>query len=238
MEPIYRLSPGAILYAVLRLHKSGMYGLLDVFSAIPDAQFPTCIQNAEQELLEKDCGRMDFDGNFDLDAGFAALVSGCAEENSVLQIDRRIAGRQERMTCYLHRGTALTQVGAECLLDPEAKIPGTVLEFLDLPAESENLEEITVDSGLVAAKNAAGLKEAGCSEKTARLIAASVSGEGGYAQLVRVTDKVQTELLALAWGKEGVMMVEVEYTGDHELIHFTPLTARSAGDRIAAMAKL
>ena len=64
VEQTYRLSPGAMLYAVLRLHKSGIYGLLDVFSAMPDAQFPTCIQNAEQELLEKGYGSMDFDGNF------------------------------------------------------------------------------------------------------------------------------------------------------------------------------
>lgn len=238
MEQICRLSPGAMLYAVLRLRKSGIYGLLDVFSAIPDAQFPTCIQNAEQELLEKGYGMMDFDGNFSLEEDFARLVSGCADENCVLQIDRRREGKQERMTCYLHKGAALTQDGADCLLDAGAALPGAVLEFLGLPSESEGMEEITVDSRLIAERDVPGLMEAGCGETLARLITAAAAGEGGYAQLVRITDKIQTELLALAWGEAGIVVVEVEYTDDREMFRLTPVTAQSAGERIAAMAAL
>lgn len=237
MEQTYRLSPGAMLYAVLRLHKSGIYGLLDVFSAMPDAQFPTCIQNAEQELLEKGYGSMDFDGNFSLNEEFSDLVSGCADENCVLQIDRRIAGRQERMTCYLSQKAAMTQADTDCLLQTEAKIPGAVLEFLGIPKECKDLEEAVVDSGLIAEQNVPGLVDAGCGETLARLITASAAGEGGYAQLVRIVDRIQTELLALAWGEAGTVTVNVEYTEGQELFRLTPVTAEDAGAQIAAMAE-
>lgn len=236
MERTCRLSPGAMLYAVLRLRKSGIYGLLDVFSAIPDAQFPTCIQNAEQELLKKGYGVMDFDGNFSLEENFARLVSGCADENCVLQVDRRKEGKQERMTCYLHQGAALTQAGTDCVLDAGASLPGAVLEFLGLPPESESLDEAVVESRLIAERDMPGLIEAGCSETLAQLITAAAAGEGGYAQLVRITDKVQTELLALAWGEAGTVTVEVEYTDDREVFRLIPVTTQSAGERIAAMA--
>ena len=83
-----------------------------------------------------------------------------------------------------------------------------------------------------------GLMEAGCGETLARLITASAAGEGGYAQLVRITDKVQTELLALAWGEAGTVTVEVEYPGDREVFRLTPVPAQAAGERIAAMAAL
>lgn len=238
MEQTCRLSPGAMLYAVLRLRKSGIYGLLDVFSAIPDAQFPTCIQNAEQELLEKGYGVMDFDGNFSLEEDFARLVSGCADENCVLQIDRRREWKQERMTCYLHQGAALTQAGTDCVLDAGAALPGAVLDFLGLPEASDGLEETVVESRLIAERDAAGLMEAGCGEALARLITASAAGEGGYAQLVRITDKVQTELLALAWGQAGTVTVKVEYPGDREMFRLTPVSAQAAGEQIAAMAAL
>lgn len=238
MEQTCRLSPGAMLYAVLRLRKSGIYGLLDVFSAIPDAQFPTCIQNAEQELLEKGYGVMDFDGNFSLKEDFARLVSGCADENCVLQIDRRKEGKQERMTCYLHQGAALTQAGSDCILDTRAALPGAVLDFLGLPAESKDLEEVSVDSRLIAQRDVPGLVEAGCGETLARLITAAAAGEGGYAQLVRITDKIQTELLALAWSEAGTVTVEVEYPDAGEQFRLTPVSAQAAGARIAAMAAL
>ena len=195
MERTCRLSPGAMLYAVLRLRKSGIYGLLDVFSAIPDAQFPTCIQNAEQ-------------------------------------------GKQERMTCYLHQGTALTQAGTDCILDAGAALPGAVLDFLGLPKESEDLEETAVESRLIAEQDVAGIVEAGCGETLARLITAAAAGEGGYAQLVRITDKVQTQLLALAWSEAGTVTVEVEYPDDREVFRLTPVSAQAAGERIAAMAAL
>lgn len=238
MERTCRLSPGAMLYAVLRLRKSGIYGLLDVFSAIPDAQFPTCIQNAEQELLEKGYGVMDFDGNFSLEEDFARLVSGCAGENCVLQIDQRKEGKQERMTCYLHQGAALTQAGTDCVLDAGAALPGAVMEFLGLPEASESLEEIAVESRLIAERDVPGLMEAGCGETLAQLITASAAGEGGYAQLVRITDKVQTELLALAWSEAGTVAVEVEYPDNREVFRLIPVSAQAAGERVAAMAAL
>lgn len=238
MEQTCRLSPGAMLYAVLRLRKSGIYGLLDVFSAIPDAQFPTCIQNAEQELLEKGYGVMDFDGNFSLEEDFARLVSGCADENCVLQIDCRREGTQERMTCYLHQGATLTHAGTDCVLDAGAALPGAVLDFLGLPKESEGLEETAVESRLIAEQDVTGLQQAGCGEALARLITSAAAGEGGYAQLVRITDKMQTELLALAWGEAGTVTVEVEYTDDREMFRLTPVTAQAAGERITAMAAL
>lgn len=238
MEQTYRLSPGAMLYAVLRLRKPGIYGLLDVFSALPDAQFPTCIQNAEQELMEKGCGVMDFDGNFSLDEGFAALVAGCADESCVLQIDRRLAGRQERMTCYLHQRAALTQAGADCLLQAEAGLPGAALEFLGLPADGAGLEEACVDSALVAEKDVTGLTDAGCGAALAGLIVRAAAGDGGYAQVVRITDRVQTELLALAWGEAGAVTVDVDYEGGKERLRLTPVTAEDTGAQIAAMAAL
>lgn len=238
VERTCRLSPGAMLYAVLRLRKSGIYGLLDVFSAIPDAQFPTCIQNAEQELLEKGYGVMDFDGNFSLEEDFARLVSGCADENCVLQIDRRKEGKQERMTCYLHQGATLTQAGTDCVLDAGAVLPDAVLDFLGLPEASEGLEETAVESRFIAERDVASLMEAGCGEALARLITASAAGEGGYAQLVRITDKVQTELLALAWSEAGTVAVEVEYPDNREVFRLTPVSAQAAGERIAAMAAL
>ena len=238
MERTCRLSPGAMLYAVLRLRKSGIYGLLDVFSAIPDAQFPTCIQNAEQELLEKGYGVMDFDGNFSLEEDFARLVSGCADENCVLQIDRRREGKQERMTCYLHQGAALTQAGTDCILDAGAVLPGAVLDFLNLPKESEGLEEIAVESRLIAERDVAGLMEAGCGETLARLITASAAGEGGYAQLVRITDKAQTEVPALTWSVVGTVTVEMDDPDDREMFRLTPVSAQAAGERITAMSAL
>ena len=238
MEQRICLSPGALQHAVLRLQKTGMYGLPDVFSAEPDATLHACLQNTEQELLEKGMAWMDFDGNFALEESFAGLLSACADESCVLQIDRRMAGRQERMTCYLHPRAALLCSGGSCLLRAGLEFPGAVLEFLGLPGVSESLEEAAVESRLIAGRDVPGLMEAGCGETLARLITASAAGEGGYAQLVRITDKVQTELLALAWGEAGTVEVEVEYPGDREVFRLTPVTAQEAGAKIAAMAAL
>ena len=156
----------------------------------------------------------------------------------LLQIDRRKEGKQERMTCYLHQGTALTQAGTDCILDAGAALPGAVLDFLGLPKESEDLEETAVESRLIAEQDVAGIVEAGCGETLARLITAAAAGEGGYAQLVRITDKVQTQLLALAWSEAGTVTVEVEYPDDREVFRLTPVSAQAAGERIAAMAAL
>ena len=238
MENTVRLSPGALLYAVLRLRKSGIHGLLDVFSALPDAEFPTCLQNAEHELLQMGCGRMNFDGDFSLSQEFADLVSACADETSVLQVDRRLQHRQQRLTCYLHAGAALVQDGGNCLLCNGVVLPGAVLEFLALPADCQNLRPAVVDAALLAEKNRAGLVAAGCTEPLADLLIAAAAGDGGYAQLVRIVNKRQTALAALAWGPAGTVGVEVDYTTGVERLRVCPLTAEEAGTQIAALTAL
>lgn len=235
MEQIYCLSHGALLYSVLRLRKSGIYGLADIFSNISDAEFPACIQNAEQELMEKGYGLMDFDGNFTLEESFAELVGQCADERSVLLVDRRKNGRQDRMTCYLGNRVILTQDDRDCVLRSGQSIPAAVLDFLKLPVECKNLEEACVDSGLVTARDISGLAEAGCSPVLAELIVSSAVGEGGYAQLTRITDRVQTQLLAFAWGEAGTVSVGVEYTQEEELFRLTPVTASQAEKQLETM---
>lgn len=235
MEQIYCLSPGALLYSVLRLHKSGIYGLPDIFSDISDAEFPACIQKAEQELLQKGYGMMDFDGNFTLEEAFAELVGQCADERSVLLVDRRKKGRQNRMTCYLGNNVILTQDDSECVLRAGQSIPAAVLDFLKLPAECKNLKEACVDSSLVTARDISGLVEAGCSPVLAELIVSSAVGEGGYAQLTRITDRIQTQLLALAWGEEGTVNVGVEYTQEEELFRLTPVTVSQVEKQMEAL---
>lgn len=239
MEQIYRLSPGAMLYAVLRLHKSGIYGLLDVFTDMPEAQFPACIQNAEQELFASGWGMMDFDGNFTLDTKFAELVSRCADENAVLHGDKRKNGHQERFTFYLNAGAVLTQENGLCILRETRNVAEAALDFLDLPEETDAaLREVTVDSGLVASRNAAGLMDAGCDETLAQLLVDSAAGKGGYAQFVRIVDRMQTHLLAFAWGDAGTVGINVQYTEHEELFHILPLSARQAGAEISTIAAL
>lgn len=235
MESIYRLSLGALLYSVLRLRKSGIYGLPNIYSDMSDTEFLVSIQNAEQELLEKGYGRMDFDGNFMLEKSFAELVGQCAEERSVLLVDCRKNRHQNRMTCYLENHVTLMQDGKDCVLCTSEDISRAILDFLQLPDKCKDLKETCVDSCLVAGGDISGLVEAGCGPVLAELIVSSAVGKGNYAQLTRIAEQVQVQLLAFAWDEEGTVSIDVEYTEKEERFHLIPVTAYLAQKQVEAM---
>ena len=92
MEQAYRLSAGALLYAVLKLHKPGIYGLPTVMPKLSDKDFPAFAQDAELELMDAGCGILSFDGEFALDESFAALLGSCADCRGVVGASLRRDG--------------------------------------------------------------------------------------------------------------------------------------------------
>ena len=107
MEQGYCLSAESLLYAVLKLHKRGIYGVPNVMPKSSDKQFPEFAQQAEMELLNKGYGLMDFDGVFSLEDCFAELVSRCADCTGVIGTSLRRNGKWEKYTLYLDAGVLL-----------------------------------------------------------------------------------------------------------------------------------
>lgn len=238
MQKEYHLSSGAILYALLRLHKPGIYGVDNVLEGMTDETFPAFIQRSEMELMEKGCGTLNFDGVFELEEDFAALLGRSADAKTILTAAKRKDQQKSRQVIYLVEGAAASLTcpeGREPVLTAVEDPAKAVTDFLDLPESAGELQETVVDSTLAAEKDEAGLLKAGCTADMARLVVNAAEGMGGYAVLGCTREGGQTGELVLLYGPEGIVSLTAEYTQAEELFRLTPLTAEEVRNAASAL---
>lgn len=138
MEQRYRLSAGALLYAVCKLHKSGIYGVPQVMPRLSDRGFPAFAQEAELELLAAGCGMLSFDGEFTVEPDFAALLGSCADCRSVVGASLRRNGVWKKLTLYpAARAILEREEDNTCVLRTAAQPMNALLEVLELPEDPE-----------------------------------------------------------------------------------------------------
>ena len=240
MEQAYRLSAGALLYAVLKLHKPGIYGLPNVMPKLSDKDFPAFAQDAELELMDAGCGILSFDGEFALDESFAALLGGCADCRGVVGASLRRDGVWHKLTLYPAAGAVLErEEDFTCTLRPAAQ-PAEVLETaLALPEDPAQPPcEVLVDTDLLEKRDLEGVMAAGCGEGQANMILAALNGDGGYAHISRVEGREQTAELLLFYGAEGILSAGAEYSETRELLRLTPLTRAELLEQIQTLADM
>lgn len=238
MEQAYRLSAEALLYAVLKLHRSGIYGLPNGMPKMSDKSFPAFVQDAELELMDAGCGTLNFDGEFVLNESFAALLGGCADCRDVVGVSLRRNGVWHKLTLYLAAGAVLErEEDFTCTLRAAAR-PAEVLEAaLDLPENPDQpLREALVDTDLLEKRDLKGVVAAGCGEGEANMIMAALDGAGRYAHISRVENRAQTAEMLLFYGAEGVLSADVEYSETQELLRLTPLTRAETLERMRVLA--
>lgn len=239
MQKSYKLSSAAMLYAVLRLHKSGIYGVDNALADMTDEKFPLFVQEAEMELLKNGYATLNFDGEFELESGFGELVSRCADSAAALIVNKRYDHKASRRTIYLNGGDSpsITITDSSCLLASGEESAKQVLEFLKLSNSTGELQETLVESTLFAQRDAEKLKQAGCSEAMASLIVNAANGSGGYAVLTRMENRRAVQELVLLYGPEGTVTAAVEYTATEELFRLKPVTLEALSGQIAALMK-
>lgn len=239
MEQVYRLSAGALLYAVLKLHKPGIYGLPNVMPKLSDKDFPAFAQDAELELMDAGCGILNFDGEFTLDESFAALLGGCADCRCVVGASLRRDGVWHKMTLYPATGAVLErEEDFTCTLRLAAARPAEVLEAaLELPVDPAQPPcEVLVDTDLLEKRDTEGVMAAGCGEGQANMILTALDGTGGYAHISRVEGRHQTAELLLFYGAEGILSAGAEYSETRELLRLKPLTRTEALELLQVLA--
>lgn len=125
MEQAYRLSAGALLYAVLKLHKPGIYGLPNVMPKLSDKDFPAFAQDAELELMDAGCGE-----------GQANMILAALNGTGGYAHISRVEGREQTAELLLF-------YGAEGILSADAEYSET-RELLRLTplTRAELLEQI------------------------------------------------------------------------------------------------
>lgn len=235
----YRLSAGAVLYAVFLLHKRSIYGVPAVMPPVHDRKFPAFAQEAEQELMENGCGILDFDGIFTLDPDFSAMLGRCADCREVFGANLYQNGAERKLTVYCGADALLERDGKfACVLRP-AQAPGLELQkALSLPdAAGGRLAEVSVDTGVLEKRDLKGVMESGCEESQARMILNALEGKGGYAHLVHTTEQERIGELVLLYGPEGILHAGVEYTETQERMRLTPITPQEAVERLQTLSE-
>ena len=226
MEQAYHLSAGALLYAVLKLHKPGIYGLPNVMPKLSDKDFPAFAQDAELELMDAGCGILSFDGEFAIEPDFAALLEGCADCRGVVGASLRRNGVWQKLTLYPAAGAVLERAeDYTCILRTAAQPMDVLLETLALPENPEKPPfEVLVDTDLLEKRDLEGVMAAGCGEAQASMILSALNGTGGYAHLSHVEGRVRTDELLLVYGTEGILSAEAEYSETQEFLRLMPLS--------------
>ena len=100
MEKMYELTAEALLYSVMALERTGIYGVRDVLAGKTKEQFHAMMQQAELELMMNGLGTMDFDGGFALNDDFAEAVAACADRGDAWSAARRQDGQTAELTLY------------------------------------------------------------------------------------------------------------------------------------------
>lgn len=227
MEKMYELSAGALLYSVLALERTGIYGVRDVLAGKAKEEFAAMMQNAELELMMAGLGTMDFDGGFTLDDSLLETVAACADRGDAWSAARRQNGQATELTVYPGEESyfLMQQADGTCVLglcdDPVADF----VDFLAVPAPSEAMHEACVPSKLVQDRDISGLISAGCSPELAQLAVEAATGVQVYAQCARVRDYRPDYPLNLLIGSAGAVTVQVEYTASDEMFRLTPADA-------------
>lgn len=239
MEQRYRLSAGALLYAVCKLHKSGIYGVPQVMPRLSDRGFPAFAQEAELELLAAGCGMLSFDGEFTVEPDFAALLGSCADCRSVVGASLRRNGVWKKLTLYPAAGAILErEEDNTCVLRTAAQPMNALLEVLELPEDPEEPPlEVLVDTDLLEKRSLEGVMAAGCGEAQARMILSALDGTGGYLHLSRVENRERTGELLLVCGSEGILSADAAYSETQELLRFSPLARAEATALLRAWTK-
>lgn len=230
MKEVYQLPADAMLYAVLRLHKPGIYGLPNVMPKLSDKEFPAFAQDAELELMGAGCGVLNFDGEFALEPGFAALLSGCADCQSVVGASLQRGGGWQKLTLYPAAGAVLERAeDFTCTLRPAAHPMEALLAALALPEDPPTpLPELLVDTDLLEKRDLQGVMAAGCCEAQAEMILAALNGTGGYAHISRVEGRARTGELLLFYGQAGILAADAEYSETQEFLRLRPLAKQQA----------
>lgn len=235
----YRLSAGAVLYAVFLLHKRSIYGVPAVMPPVHDRKFPAFAQEAEQELMDSGCGILDFDGIFTLDPDFSALLGRCADCREVFGANLYQSETERKLTIYRGADALLERDGKfDCVLRPAQSPKEELLRALSLPAASDGrLAEVRVDTGVLERRSLEGIMASGCGEAQARMILNALEGKGGYAHLVHTTEQGRVGELVLLYGPEGILQAGVEYTETQELMRLTPITPQEAVERLQTLSE-
>lgn len=234
MEQSYRLSAGAVLYAVLRLHKPGIYGVPNMMPKLSDKEFPDFAQEAELELMAAGCGTLDFDGEFTVAPDFAALLGSCADCRSAVGVSLRSGGVWRKLTLYPAAGAVLER-GEDLTCTLRRGEPMEVLlAALALP-ETNELTEVLVDTDVLEQRDLDGVQAAGCGEGEAKLILSALDGTGHYAHVSRVEGRERTGELLLLYGPEGILSAAAEYSETQEFLRLTPVTAEETAARLRAL---
>lgn len=235
----YQLSAGAILCSLLRLGKSGIYGVENQLAALEEGEFPAFMRRAEGELLKKGLAKMNFSGEFTLKKELAELIGRCADAASVLTAGRRLNLEEQSVTCYFPGDGSfpcLRRLSSDDYRLSESVQPAeAILSLLALPQGSESLTEALADTALAAKHDKALLEQAGCPADTAEVLTEAASGSGGYAVITRIKDRAVTDQCCLFYSEKGCLLVTTEYTESQELLRLQPITAAEVGRRIEQM---
>jgi len=234
MEQAYSLSAGALLYAVLRLHKQGIYGLPNVMPGMSDQNFPAFAQDAELELMDAGCGILNFDGEFTLEPDFAALLGACADCKSVIGASLRRDGNWQKLTLYPAAGAVLERAeDFNCTLRPSERLGEALLEALELPTGPvKSLMEALIDTDLLEKRDLEGMLASGCEKGQADMLLSALNGTGGYAHISLVEGRTRTSELLLFYGAEGILSANVEYSESQEFLRFTPVLREDVEDKL------
>lgn len=227
MNGTIRLSGEAILYTVLRMRRTGIYGVENVLAGLNEKEFPTFIQRTEQELAAASLGEMDFDGAFSLAPEYGQLIAACADAKAVVGAGLRRGGEQRTLTFYSGKktGPVLTRTGETYELTAEADPVEAILTFLAPIGEPEQLPpQVTADTALVEQRDLEGLVSAGCTEPMAQLILDAVEGREAFLRVEKVGKEIRSQEIHLIYGAAGIFRIGVEYTETQELFTFTPVS--------------
>lgn len=234
----YQISAGAMLYAVILRGHNGIYGVKNVLAALRKEELQGFFREMEMELIASGMGAMDFDGAFSLEPEFGALVDACARCGKVLVVASRRDHREQMLTCYLCEEDiyVLEQVrDSEYILHTNIDPAKQIIAFLNLQEGEGKLEQASVDSALIQHRDLKGLREAGCGEELALLAVNAAKGIDGYAQIGRISDNSQTDLVTLLYNSAGTVRVDMEYPWGQELLCLRPVTVQWVADRIQAL---
>lgn len=235
----YQVSAEQILYTILKNDLPGICGVADAFAGKKESAIREEFPQWEAQLCLSGLGSMDFDGVFALDSDYLQAVTNCCQCNRILSIPVRCERIQRELTIFFcESGTlALEQVrGREYRLYTDCDLEILVPSFLQLPAVTIFSGSCSIDSDLIQHADVMEMICSGCEPDLAKLAADAACGIAGYANLTWIENGIANEIQTILYNENGIVLVEVAYSWERELMRLTPVDNKWVLDYVRSCA--
>lgn len=238
MGKTYELSADAILYAVILCQEPQIYGVKNVLLGLEPSQFAGYAQKTQTELMEQNCGRLQFDGNFKLNEDFEQLIKRCSSCKKIVGVDKKWKKQRGQLTCYIsEQGVDVLELVEDTryLLHENVDMVEKAVEYMGLPKGNEELLDVSVDSSLVSEGDKTGLKEAGCNSNVAELLTGAFQGSRRVVVVSKLEEASLVDSITYLYGEEGIMEAVMQYDLQKEMLCLTAVTGEDIKKRLGAL---